>query len=68
MAEESWRLMTLCLLTTVVALLLVLSIHLHHDVSYWQVSAATPVQRACPIDCVRRHGLIDAETPSDFRR
>ena len=28
--------MTLCLLTTVVALLLVLSIHLHQDVKYWQ--------------------------------
>ena len=23
---------------------------------------------ACPIDCVRPHGLIDAENPSDFRR
>lgn len=37
MGEDSWRLMTLCLLTTVVALLLVLSIHLHQDVKYWQV-------------------------------
>ena len=34
--EDSWKLMTLCLLTTVVALLLVLSIHLHQDVKYWQ--------------------------------
>ena len=39
MGEDSWRLMTLCLLTTVVALLLVLSIHLHQDVKYWKVRA-----------------------------
>ena len=37
MGEENWRLMTLCLLTAVVALLMVLSIHLHQDVKYWQV-------------------------------
>ena len=40
--EDSWKLMTLCLLTTVVALLLVLSIHLHQDVKYWKVSDPRP--------------------------
>ena len=66
--EDSWKLMTLCLLTTVVALLLVLSIHLHQDVKYWQhLEQITEQKRSARISWEEYGEKVRASAGKDSR-